>query len=99
MTRANIVLLAVLIACALGLVSAQHKARKLFIELSREQNLEKQYNVEWGQLQLEQSTWATHSRIERIASRGLGMRVPEAAKVRTVTLPEKSAPGTSGGAP
>jgi cell division protein FtsL len=35
-------------------------------------------NVEWGQLQLEQGTWATHSRVERIARRRLHMVVPEA---------------------
>lgn len=87
MTRANVVLLAILIACSLGLVTAQHKARKLFIELEKEQKLEKDLNVEWGQLQLEQSTWATHSRIEKIATKSLAMRLPDAAKTRTVTLP------------
>lgn len=86
MTRTNLVLLATLIGCGLGLVTAQHKARKLFVELEKEQKLERDLNVEWGQLQLEQSTWATHSRIEKIATRSLGMRVPEPAKTRTVTL-------------
>ena len=86
MTRVNIVLLAILIACALALVTAQHKACKLFIELTKEQEFEKQLEVEWGQLQLEQSTWATHARIEKIATKALGMHVPEAAKVRTVNL-------------
>src|SRR3954467_6588905 len=100
MTRINIVLLTILIACSLGLVTAQHKARKLFIELQKEQDQEKQLNVEWGQLQLEQSTWATHSRVEKIATRTLGMRVPEASKVRTVTLGAEStslAPSSSEG--
>jgi cell division protein FtsL len=32
--------------------------------------------VEWGQLQLEQSTWAMYARIEKIASGHLQMRVP-----------------------
>ena len=86
MTRLNIVLLAILIAFSLGLVTAQHKARKLFIELEKEQDYEKQLNVEWGQLQLEQSTWATHARIEKIATRSMGMRVPEMSKIRTVVL-------------
>ena len=61
-------LLGVLIACALALVTSQHKARKLFTELEKEQELAKQIDVEWGQLQLEQSTWAMHARIEKIAS-------------------------------
>jgi cell division protein FtsL len=86
MTRLNIILLAVLVACALGLITAQHKARKLFVELQKEQDLEKQLNVEWGQLQLEQSTWATNSRVEKVATHVLGMRLPESGKVRTVTL-------------
>jgi len=86
MTRTNLVLLAALIGCGLGLVTAQHKARKLFVELEKEQKLERDLNVEWGQLQLEQSTWATHARIEKIATRSLGMHVPDPAKTRTVTL-------------
>jgi cell division protein FtsL len=90
MTRVNIVLLAILIACALGLVTAQHQSRKRFTELAKAQSVEKQLDVEWGQLQLEQSTWATHARIEKLATQALGMRVPEAAKVRTVNLESAS---------
>ena len=36
----------------------------------------KDFEVEWGQLQLEQSTWAMHARVEKIAARDLAMRVP-----------------------
>ena len=60
MTRINLVLLGVLIACALALVTSQHNARKLFTELEKEQEMAKQIDIEWGQLQLEQSTWAMH---------------------------------------
>ena len=84
MTRLNLVLLAVLIACALGTVSAQHKARKLYVELQLEQELEKRYDVEWGQLQLEQSTWAMHARIEKIATQQLRMRAPSSARTQVV---------------
>ena len=71
-------------ACALGLVSSQHQARKLFGELEREQERAKQLDVEWGQLQLEQSTWAMHARVEKIARDRLHMRVPEAARTQVV---------------
>jgi cell division protein FtsL len=37
-------------------------------------------DVEWGQLQLEQSTWATHTRVEQIARDKLGMRPPRAGQ-------------------
>ena len=90
MLRLNLLLLAALTACALALVTSQHQARKLYVELQKEQELAKQLEVEFGQLQLEASTWATHARVEKLATRVLGMRVPPASRVRVVpaTAPE-----------
>ena len=82
--RLNLILLAILVVCALSVVTSQHKARKLYVELQKEQTLAKQLDVEWGQLQLEQSTWAMHARIEKIASGQLMMRVPPATRVQVV---------------
>ena len=82
--RFNLILLAILVACALAVVTAQHKARKLYVDLQKEQELAKQLDVEFGQLQLEQSTWAMHARIEKIASGQLMMRVPPATRVQVV---------------
>ena len=76
MARLNLVLLAVLTACALGLVTAQHQARKRWAELEREQARAQQLEVEFGQLQLEASTWATPSRVERLARERLRMQPP-----------------------
>ena len=84
MLRLNLALLAVLAACALALVTSQHQARKLYVELQKEHELAKQLEVEWGQLQLEASTWATHARVEKLATRALGMRVPPASRVKVV---------------
>ena len=84
MTKLNLILFAVLLACALGTITSQHKARKLYIELQQQQDLAKQYDIEWGQLQLEQSTWAMHSRIEQIAVNPLHMQVPEPARIQIV---------------
>jgi cell division protein FtsL len=81
MLRINLLLLLVAVICALGTVSANHRARKLVTEYEREQNRMRELDVEWGQLQLEQSTWANHARIEQIARDKLGMRVPPAALV------------------
>jgi cell division protein FtsL len=92
MIRINLVLLCLLVICALALVTSQHRARKLFTELEREQDLAKQIDVEWGQLQLEQSTWAMHSRVEHIARGTLRMRVPPSERVRLVPAPARSAP-------
>ena len=84
MLRLNLLLLAALAACALALVTSQHQARKLYVELQKEQELAQQREVEWGQLQLEASTWATHARVEKLATRALGMRVPPASRVQVV---------------
>ena len=78
MIRLNFLLLALVIACALGVITSQHHARKLFIELEGEQAITKRLGEEWTQLQLEQSTWATNKRVESLASKSLGMRVPDA---------------------
>lgn len=88
MTRLNLILFFALMFSALGLVNAQHKARKLYIELEQLNQTEKQYNQEYGQLQLEQSTWAMHSRIEKIATEQLQMQVPDAKRIQVVSLAE-----------
>ncbi len=46
--------------------------------------MREQLEVEWGQLQLEQSTWAMHARIEKVATQALGMRVPPPRRVQVV---------------
>ncbi|HXF67165.1 MAG TPA: cell division protein FtsL [Burkholderiales bacterium] len=84
MARLNLLLAAVLVACALALVTSQHEARKLYVELQKEQEIARELEVEWGRLQLEQSTWATHARIEKLAVQALGMRLPPASRVQVV---------------
>lgn len=84
MTKLNLLLALALVMCALGVVTAQHKARKIFIELQQEQEQAKKMEVEWGQLQLEQSTWAMHTRIEKVAMAYLQMQVPDTARIQVV---------------
>ena len=90
MLRLNLFLLLGLVICALGTVTSQHKARKLFQALESEQERAKQLDVEYGQLQIELSTWATSPRIEKIARDKLKMRTPEPAKVVVVSPVEVS---------
>ena len=86
MAKLNLLLLLVLVVCALGLVTSQHKARKLFSELERAQARARELDVEYGRLQLEASTWGLHARVEKVAAGALGMRPPDARRVRVVTL-------------
>jgi cell division protein FtsL len=84
MLRVNLLLLAVLTLCALGLVTSQHKARKLFAALEQEQERTRALEVEYGQLQLEASTWSTHSRVEKLARERLHMRQPDSGRLQIV---------------
>ena len=89
MTRASFLLLLAVVACALAVITSQHRARKLFIELEGEQGVAQKLQEEFTQLQLEQGTWATHKRVEAVASRGLGMRLPDPASTVVITVPAK----------
>lgn len=71
------VLLAVLLfASSLGVVFSTHQARRQFVALQGLQQVRDELNTQWGRLQLEQSTWATHGRIEQLANSKLEMVIP-----------------------
>ena len=90
MIRLNMILLMVLIGCALSVVTSQHKARKLFMELQSEQDRERKTDQEWRELQIESQTLGTGKRIEQKAQRDLGMVVPDAKKTVIVVLDSKA---------
>ena len=69
-------LLLAVIASALSVVYTKHYSRKLFIALQKLESVRDEMNIEWGQLQLEQSTWATHGRVEGLAREQLKMITP-----------------------
>jgi cell division protein FtsL len=79
-------LLVAVVLCALSVVTSQHKARKLFIELQKEKEQAQKMDVEWGQLQLEQSTWATPARVEQIAVKKLQMQLPKNGQVQLIKV-------------
>ena len=85
MVRFNILLLLAAVLCALSVVTSQHQARKLFQAMEVEQERAKQLDVEYDQLQIELSTWATSPRIDKIAREKLKMRTPESAKIVTAS--------------
>ena len=67
------VLTPLVLSSALGVVYAKHQSRKLFVQLNELQQQRDAMNVQWGQLQLELSTWATNGRIEQVARQRLRM--------------------------
>ncbi len=71
----------VCVLSAIALVYTKHESRKLFIELEELTHERDELNIEWGQLQIEQSTWATHARIEQVASDDLALVRPTATEI------------------
>ena len=84
MSTLRIVMLLLLVAnvvTALGVVRARHGNRTEFVGLQQLEARRDALEVEWGQLQLEQSAWATHGRIEQVARKELGMMIARGDKV------------------
>lgn len=87
--RLTLVLTALLVLCSLSLVNAQYQARSFFIELERAQSQSRQLDLEWAQLQLDQSTLGKHARIEANARRDLNMMALTSAKTYYFTAGAK----------
>jgi cell division protein FtsL len=79
------VLWVAVLGSAAGAIWCKHRARELFVELealnARRDNLE----IEWGQLQLEQSAWSTHAFVERVASAKLQMALPPPKEIEIIS--------------
>ncbi len=71
----------VCVMSAIALVYTKHESRKLFVELEALTTERDELNIEWGQLQIEQSTWATHARIERVAAEDLSLIRPKSTEI------------------
>jgi len=87
--KLNVILTALLVASALSLVNARYQARHLFIELDRYQQQARQLDIDWSQLQLDQSTLGKNERIEQIARKDLDMTPLTPARTQYLTEGEK----------
>lgn len=87
--RINGIITAMLVVCALSLVNAQYHARRLYVELGRAQSQAKLLDVQWAQLQLDQSTLGKHARIELTARRDLKMVPLTPASTQYLTVEGK----------
>lgn len=72
-----LVSLVVVAISALSVVWLRHEHRLSYVALQQAQEQRDRLNIEWGQLLLEQSTWAIHHRVEVDANKRLGMVVPQ----------------------
>lgn len=77
-------LIAAVMGSAVAAIDARHRARQQFIELQSLHRVRDELNIEWRQLQIERSTWATHARVEQLARDKLQMIVPAPTDVEIV---------------
>ena len=71
----------VCVISGMALVYTKHESRKLFVELEQLTHERDELNIEWGQLQIEQSTWAQHARIEQVATEDLSLVRPATTEI------------------
>ena len=72
---------------ALAKINSQHQSRKLYFELDQQKEINQKLNSEYSQLQVEQSTWAMHGRVEEVAKKTLKMKTPEPKKIILLEKP------------
>jgi cell division protein FtsL len=77
----------VCVLSAMALVYTKHESRKLFVELEGLTQERDDLNIEWGQLQIEQSTWAQHARIEQVAKDDLSLVRPATTEIFVLERP------------
>lgn len=72
----TLLVLLLVVSSALGVIYSSYKSRQLFSGLQQQGREAMRLEEEWGRLLLEQSTWASHARVERLAKSELKMVVP-----------------------
>ena len=86
--RIMIIALPILWVSALGSAAAavyfKHRSREMFVQLERLETRRDNVQIEWGQLQLEQSAWSTHAFVERVASTKLHMAMPPPKEIEII---------------
>lgn len=87
--RLNIVATAATLGCALLVVHVQHRSRTLFLELEAAHARTRALELDWSQLQFEQSSLGKSERVEEIATRDLHMQTITAARTQYLAVSSK----------
>jgi cell division protein FtsL len=83
----NLILLLLIVVCSLKVVHTRHTARGLSAQIGRLDKNNRQLEIEYTQLLLEQSTWTAQGRIERLATEKLHMKHPELNQIIVLEKP------------
>ena len=78
---ATAVLWIAVLSSAAGAVYCKFRSRQLFIQLEALSTDRDNLDIQWGQLQLEQSAVSTHALVESVAGKKLRMTMPPAKDI------------------
>jgi cell division protein FtsL len=73
-----------IVASAFGVIQSSHACRQLYAQLQILEASRWYMEEDFGRLLLEQSTWASYHRIERVAGRELNMQPPAISDLRVI---------------
>lgn len=76
--------LALVLVSALAVIQSTFACRELYAQLQQLESSQWYLQEDYGRLLLEQSTWASHHRVERVARSDLGMRAPDPTRLKVV---------------
>jgi cell division protein FtsL len=85
----NVVMALVLVVCALAVIQAQHRSRTYFVELERLKKEARALDEQWGQLQLEQGTWANPARVDTVARSRIGLVAATQERIHVEVEPDE----------
>ena len=74
-------LLTMVLGSALTVIYVKHQSRVLFADLRSIQKQQDHQIIQWGRLQLQNTTLATHSNVETRARKDLKMRLPDSIEL------------------
>ncbi|MCB1690246.1 MAG: cell division protein FtsL [Halioglobus sp.] len=80
----NAVLLVLVLGSAFAAIYSTHACRALYTKLQALESSQWYLHEDYGRLVLEQSTWASHYRVEKVARGDLGMTAPDLAQYKVV---------------
>ena len=83
-TVACAVLSVLIVMSAIAVVYARHESRGQFTQLQSLIVQRDALEVDWGRLQIEQSTWSAYARVERQARKRMAMRIPSPEEIEVV---------------
>jgi len=70
-----------LLLSALAVIYSKYYSRLVFIEIQKQERALDQYEVEWGQMQLELTMLAEQNRVELVAREQLKLFMPPREKI------------------